>query len=339
MSEERAAIYLVAGPDFGRREQAVKKICAAVEAREREAGGVERGSCYADDTSVDELMNRLYNRTLFHAHLLIVYRSVETVRGTTAHGRLKQYIRKPSQHATLILVSEDTAQKVTWAKEIPKKYTIPCWQPFENEIATTIRELFRAHNKRVSAELAGQIGGLCEQDSHLAVQLCHQIIYFFHAEEEITSALLFEFIDEQHAASVFHLTDQLFARDTKKAVATLHRLHTEQWSSDRIAGFVNIQMQKLWRTAYLISNGLPATDALKNNGVVWQRQVRTFQQGLSNFLLPELSRLITQHKDLEAEIRELPERYAHLLLTRLILQVCEGPLSPLVHDRHPSLVW
>lgn len=331
-------VYLVAGPDFGRREQAIKKIRAAVEAREGE-GGVEHSSYYADDVPIGELVNRLYNRTLFNAHLLTIYRNVDTLRGSQVYGQLRAYIASPSEQATLVLVSENPSPTASWAKAIPKAQITVCWQPFENELNATIGKLFHAHGKRISTDLVQQIGELCENDSHLAAQLSRQIIYFFHHQQEITADLLFEFVDQQQAASIFQLTDSLFTRNTKQAITTLHRLHAEQFSANHIAGFVNAQIQKLWRISYLMSNGFSPNEAMKKNGVVWKRQIQSFQRGVSTFPLSELSKLLTIHKELETNIRELPEQYAYLLLTRLIVQVCAGLPSPLVSAERPSLRW
>lgn len=341
---QATAIYLVAGPDFGRREQAIRTIRDAVEKRmgggsEAGASAIEYSSYYADDLPVGELINRLYNRTLFHTHLLAVYRNVDALRGAGMHGQLRKYIATPSEQATLILVSENASLKTAWAKAIPKSQTTVCWQPFENEINAAIGKLFHIHGKRIAPDLVAQIGDLCENDSHLAEQLCRQIIYFFHQQQEITADLLFEFVDQQQASSIFQLTDALLARNTKETITILHRLHAEHFSANHIAGFVNGQVQKLWRISYLMANGLSSNEAMKKNGVVWKRQMQSFQRGLSAFPLAELSRLITQHKDLEVEIRELPEQYAYLLLTRLIVQVCAGLSSPLVPVSRPRVVW
>lgn len=345
------SVYLVAGPDFGRREQAIKSIRERVEqsanagggagagANAASGGGVEGSTYYADDLPVAELVNRLYNRTLFHAHLLVVYRNVEQLRGVAAHTRLREYIRAPSEQATLILVSETPNPSVAWAKEIPQKQTVVCWQPFDNEITASIGDVFRTHQKRVSTEVIQQIAELCGNDGHLARQLSYQIVYFSHDQEEITMEQLAEHIDTQHGASLFHLTEPLFARNSVAAITALHRLHAEQFTAGAITGFVNAQLQKLWRISYLIANGLPPDEAMRKQGVRWKRQMRSFQIGLGSFPLPELSRLITRHKQLEIEIRELPESYAYLLLTRLILQVCAGLAASLVPAPPPPLSW
>ena len=335
MSAQSPAVHLILGPDFGRREDAIKRIRRALE----KEGAIERFSYYAEDVSPAELITQLYNGTLFHEHLLIVYRSVDMIRGKDAHARLRKYIQNPSRAATLILTSEKTSLSPAWAKEIPKRNVVTCWQPFESEINNEISKVFAARKMKVSAEIIAQIGSLSEQDSNFARQLAQQLVYFFRNQTEITAELLLEFIGNRHAISIFQLIDCLFARTTKEAVVMLHRLYAEQFNATQIASVVNSHIQKLWRALYDRANGVAFTDALRKQGIVWKAQTRTFQTGMQHFSLPELSRILVHNRDLEVRIRQMSDAYAQLLLTRLVIQVCEGPIVLPVRVRRPVLAY
>jgi len=326
----RAPVYLVLGPDFGRREETIQTIRSSLEQSLSAKGrALETRSYYAESLLPSELLTQLYNGMLFSDHILIIYRDVDALRGRDAHALLAKYVTNPRRDATLILVSEKTSLATSWAKRVPKGAAIVCWQPFESEINARVRAIFATHKKHASEEVIGYVSSACGQDSQLASQLARQLVYFFRDKEEITADLLHTFIGSHSDVSLFQLIDALFARNLQGALRFLARLHDEGVKPAQIASMVNNYTQKLWRIIYQHNGGLSLDEALKSEGIVWKMQSRSFRAAAARFRLGELSRILTHNRALEREMRTLGAHYGELLLTLLALHICEAPLLPL----------
>ncbi len=348
--KKHKGIYLVSGPDIGRRRAAIAKL------KEQLAGthgqDLEASTYYSYDTPPAELLNQLYNQPLFGGFQFIIYYAVDELKGRDPHAQLLQYCKEPSSHAALVLVSSAAKLSYAWAKEIPERHRHQCWKPFANEMRGMLGDLFRQEGVEFTSDEMTMITDALSDQGSAAMDNARQIIHYHRAGHAVDAALVSQISGGAHNENIFSLVDALFARDARKAVGIGELLLQQGEDANQLVTIIARNFFQLWHWRCLRGAGVHLNEAFRKAGIMWQKQQRIFQAADHRFGRRELSELIMHISSTTANLRSGiggtgaglragtggGSGNRGLIFTGLLLAICSGsPATPLP-ERGPSSI-
>ncbi|HUX39682.1 MAG TPA: DNA polymerase III subunit delta [Rectinemataceae bacterium] len=124
-------VYILAGPDAGRRTAFVETIRKEFAAAT--GGAPEEHRLYAQETPVVELLSLAMNGSLFSSARLIEYRDADLAKTKAEVGSLLDYIRRPPKDVVLLLVTSAFGLEKAIEDAVGKDAKKTFWELFENE--------------------------------------------------------------------------------------------------------------------------------------------------------------------------------------------------------------
>jgi len=124
------SVYLLAGPEAGKRAAFVDELRAAVKAADGAAA--EEHRLYAYEAPIGELLALLRNGSLFASRRLVEYRYAELVKGKEDLGQIAAYLAQPAPDAILLETDQFYVEKAL-EEAVGKERKKTFFEMFESE--------------------------------------------------------------------------------------------------------------------------------------------------------------------------------------------------------------
>jgi len=157
------SVYLLLGPESGEKSSKLKEIRALC--REYNGGDEpEIHRFYPFETEQGEILSALQNSSLFASHRLVVLSEADELKAPVA-AMITSYLAKPSDSATLVIISSKNSVHQSIMKAVPNKQRIMFWELFENQKKDWLIRYFKQQGLEISLEAVELILSLVENNT------------------------------------------------------------------------------------------------------------------------------------------------------------------------------
>ena len=232
-------VYLLAGPDAGKRSAFIDELKSAIAAED--GAPAEGHRLYASDTGVGELLSLLRNGSLFASRRLVEYRGAELVKTKDDLRSLSEYIGQPARDAILLLVSESFYVEKTLEEAVGKGRKKTFFELFENEKPRWVEQRLRERKLGADAETIETILELIENDTEDLEAACARLALLFPEGTIIKTADVEAALSRNRQEDAFSLFGRMVEDEPQWALETLDAV-----LADRQGGAVQIISALIW---------------------------------------------------------------------------------------------
>ena len=154
-----AGVYLLLGPEKGLKEDHIKKIKA-------DLGSCEVSKFYGFEDYESELFAQLNNNDLFADHKLVILEQAQEIKAKDKLKALAEYIKHPSDCATLVITSDDLFVAPEIMGAVPEKNTVKFYEMFESKKEEWLRTFFRKNSLSIDSAACTAIIEKVENNVH-----------------------------------------------------------------------------------------------------------------------------------------------------------------------------
>ena len=213
-------VYLLAGPEFGERNDFADKIKADVK---KKFGSSEDYLFYAADTRVQDVVAQLRTESLFDPATVIVLRGAEQIKLKDDISLLGEWIASvtpsaknpsPAGSSVLILVSDEISVDSKLEKLIPKENKKVFWELYEDRKETWVQNFFRKNGYSVTPDAVAAILDMVENNTEELRNECSRFFLCFPKDHAITPEDVEQILAHNREESAFTLFDAMADSET-----------------------------------------------------------------------------------------------------------------------------
>jgi len=316
------SVYLLAGPEAGKRASFIDELRAAVKATD--GAPAEEHRLYAYETGVGELLSLLRNGSLFSCRRIVEYRSAELAKGKEDLDAIAAYIAAPAPDAVLLLETDSFFVEKALENAVGRDRKKTFFEMFENEkprwIERRLRELgLVPEDSGVEALLE-----LVENESSALEAACSRLALVLPRDASVDEAVVEAAVARNRQEDAFTLFEHLASGSLEECLETL-----EVVLADRRGDAVQVISALIWsfrrlhKLHLLVETG-EAFDAacqkLQLRSKAAQRQNAT---ALKRYTRADCERIVRLASEMDARGRTLGSAYERILLQMLVYGIFE----------------
>ena len=316
-------VYLLLGPETGRRNEFLAEIRKGI--AERSGEEPEHHRFQGGEDSFADVEHILRSPSLFQAHVLAIFYGAERIGGKTDGDLLKRYVKEPAHESTLVLVSEETRIDKAWAKSFPKAWTTVFWELYEDKKRSWLLSRFRSQGVRIEEDAEELFLELVENDT---AQLGVEADRLSAVAENgvITADLVETYLYHGKSETVFSLFESAMQGELSHALDILQKLTLGSESSPvQLVGGVLWQLRRLLKYRLLLDAGHPVETARSEARVRGKRNSAFHDRAAARVTAVRLRELIHAAVSCDADLRSLPGSVHTMLLERLVYEIASPP--------------
>ncbi len=223
------AVYVLGGPEHGRRIEFINKLKEDCKKAWMEAP--EEHSLYAQNTPLPVLMDLLLNGSLFSRGKLVFYFGADQIKAKSDIQNLVAYIRNPAESTVLVLVSDSTGIDKTIESAMPKEAKKVFWELSAAEMEAWIRDFFKSRNIAIQPAAVSSLLDLVENNTEAMKTECSRLALFFPASSSINEEAVESYIVHNRIEDVFSLFDKMATGSLEQALSCLTAILANRESS------------------------------------------------------------------------------------------------------------
>lgn len=284
-------VYLLAGPESGKRSGFIDEVKAAILAKD--GAPAEEHRLYASDTSVSDLLALLRNGSLFSSRRLVEFRGAELVKAKEELRDLADYIAQPAQDAVLLLVTESFYAEKALEEAVGKERKKTFYELFENEKPRWVAGKLRERGIGIDEEGIETLLELIENDTADLEAACARLALVFPEGTELGPADIEAALARNRQEDAFSLFARMVEDEAEWALETLDAV-----LADRQGGAVQIISALIWsfrrllRLEALIQGGEGFETACMKLGIRAKSLQALHRQALKRYPRPVCERVI-----------------------------------------------
>lgn len=215
--------YLLLGPEKGLKEDFISKIRSQI-------GSCDVSKFYAFDDYEAELYAQLNNNDLFADHKLVILDEVQEIKTADKVKPLVEYIRNPSDCATLIMTSTElyVNSSVMGAVEAQgKDFIVKFYELFESKKNEWLSSYFRRNGLSIDQKAITAIIERVENNLQEFESTCSQMAIFLKTvpgKTSVTYEDVEEFLSHTREENEFTLFSYIARGKLESALECLHTL-------------------------------------------------------------------------------------------------------------------
>ncbi|HET7838166.1 MAG TPA: DNA polymerase III subunit delta, partial [Rectinemataceae bacterium] len=233
------SVYLLAGPEVGKRRAFTDDLRAAVASADGQAA--EEHRLYASETGVAELLALLRNGSLFSTRRIVEYRGAELAKGKDELKELAAYIASPASDAILLLITEAFYIEKALEEAVGKERKKTFYEMFENEKPRWIRSKLRELGFGIDDEGVEALLELVENDSSALEAACARLAVVYQPGRELGEEEVEAAISHTRQEDAFSLFDRVVTGELDEALEVL-----EAVLADRRGDAVQVISALIW---------------------------------------------------------------------------------------------
>ncbi|MFA5570796.1 MAG: DNA polymerase III subunit delta [Sphaerochaetaceae bacterium] len=326
MTTKNQRTYLLLGPEAGEKSHYLNGIRKALFQEFGEE--VELYRFYPFEALEGELIEALMSDSLFSSHRLVIVSQVEDLQAKQV-DELEQYLKDPSDNATLVFITQGYNISKKLASFVPPHNKKIFYEMFENRKAEWLRDLFRSHSAHISHEAIQLLLELVENNTQELRQVAMQLIQFAHQEEQggnIEEESVERFIQHTRSESVFTLFEQIALGSYERSLAIINTLmQSEPNSAISLIGGLVWQWRRLASLHELLATPMNFEEAViqvkvgsTSSAIKGKKNQNIYLQATKNYSLEATQRVIARLSEYDIALRQWGLDFHHLLLERLV---------------------
>jgi len=316
------AVYLLTGPETGKRDDYI----ADLEKKLKRSLGEppEKYKYYSFDTAVPDIISLLKNGSLFSSHKLVLIMNVDEYKKKDMDSLL-EYVKKPAESSTLILVSEKNKLD-RLDKAVPAKNKVVFWEMFDNQKNSWVQSYFSKSGKKISGDAIETLLDMVENNTNDLKIHCERLVQFTGAENLITSEIIEKVLYHSKEENVFTLFEKLGQKDLEASLETVQKiiLSGDGNGIGLISGLL-WQWKKLMMFKFF-SSRMDSTEALYKAGIRGKKNQANYKTASRNYSQEKLEQIIVLTTEFDARLRQVRSEMEPVLLQYYLYKLIKNPV-------------
>lgn len=325
MSVEQNRTYLLLGPEAGEKGARLKEIRNKL--RTEFGADPEIHRFYPFETPNGEIVTVLSNNSLFSEHRLVILSQAEDLQSSQV-AMLAEYLKAPSDSATLVIVSSQTSLPAKLTSLVPKKQVEIFWELFENRKAEWVRNLFSSSGFAITGDAVELLLELVENNTQELRTIGMQLMQFVSTDggNTVTEETVEQYIQHTRQESVFSLFEHICVGTFERALDVLQTLirSGEGEPIPLIAGLL-WQFRRLVSIEEGLEAGHPWEEAIQQAQVMGKgaplrrkKDQGTYRGAVQRYPLETCRSVIARLGEYDIRTREMGTDLQQLLLEHLL---------------------
>ncbi|MDR2394286.1 MAG: DNA polymerase III subunit delta [Treponema sp.] len=271
--------FLFLGPEIGEKQEAINEIRQGLASS---GTAPEETSFYVGETSVQDMVAVLRNKSLFAEERLIFIKNAETLKKKDEVDQLAAYMEAPQDHTTLILISETTSLAKTLESSVPSGNKRIFWELFENRKQEWVASFFRRKGFKISEDGIEAILELVENNTDALRRECSKLMLFL-GKEGISGEAVEKWLSHTREESAFTLFSRISSGDFAKSLESLHTLLGAQESPVALLAGLAWCFRKLRDYVGLVASGKASDFEFKKIGLASAKVRRDYERASGRY--------------------------------------------------------
>jgi DNA polymerase-3 subunit delta len=322
--------YLLLGPETGAKETALREIRDQL--RQQHGDQLELVRFYPFECEAGELTQALFNSSLFSDHRLVILSQAEGANASLMKEIL-DYLERPTEGSTLVLISNDLYLSSKISKLVPKANTQTFYDLLEREKGDWIRTYFRKLGIMITADAVDTLIDISEDNTQELRTICSQLGLFWQIadkgrpiEEEDVDTYVFHSRQED-AFTLFPLMARGDLRQSLRSLAVILGSGESQTPILLLRGLL-WQFRRLLSIQEAMAGGSNEFDAFgqasvlgKPNSIRRPKDKTTYRNAVRRWDLNQTQAIIAALVEADLNIKEGGTELTQLLFERLVHQI------------------
>ena len=204
--QKQVPLYLYTGPEFGERDEAVKKVLSGLQKQYSE---IDEHYFYIPETPFNEIMTILQSGTLFSNGVFVVCKNAELLKKKEDIDMISSWLKNTEPTTALVLVSDDISVDAKLEKLVPPANRIKFWEMFENKKLPWVQNFFQKNGYKIGEDASQLILDLIENNTQALASECSRFFLCFPKEHEITEEDVESILTHDREENSFTLFNQI----------------------------------------------------------------------------------------------------------------------------------
>ena len=321
-----APVYLFTGPEFGKRNDEIASIKAALT---KKLGTIDEHLFYLLETPFAEVMTIVQSGTLFSNGVCVVCKNAELLKKKEDLEMLEDWIKDAQSSSVLILVSDEISVDSKLEKLIPSANKKKFWEMFESEKLPWVMNFFGKNGYRIEEDAANLILDLVQNNTQELKNECSRFFLCFPKDHEITAddvESVLAHTREENAFTLFNQISDTRESDVKRfenGVSILQEIRLSKDSSSVmiIAGLASC-FRKLVLWHELCKGGyVPDESTLKSNGFGAKMMQKQYKNAEKIWTTGQATAILAVLASTDMEIRSGGSLMEDVLLQKMLYEI------------------
>jgi DNA polymerase-3 subunit delta len=322
------SVYLLAGPEIGKRAAFIAELHAAI--ADADGAPPEDHRAYASETEIGEILGLLRNGSLFSSRRIVEYRGAELIKGKDRIAPLAAYLAAPAPDAILVLVTDAFYAEKALEEAVGKEHKRTFFEMFESEKPRWIENKMRELGLGIDESGIESLLELVENESGALEAACLRLAIVFPRSATLGAADVEAAIARNRQEDAFSLFDRVATGDMESALETLEAvLADRKGDAVQIISALTWSFRRLGRLHALMEEG----EGLESACMRLQMRSKTLQRqsaaAVRRFPRATCERIILLASAFDAKARTVGSLYERTLLHLFIygIMVKNGELE------------
>lgn len=323
MKTKPPAVVLYVGPEEGEKRAAIESLRDSIPGGPEE---MEAYSFFAFETPASEVVTLLRNGSLFGSHLFVRYRAAEQIKRKEDLSFLEEYAAHPSEHATLILESDQVRVERKLEQIVGAGNKRIFWEMFDNQKEGWVQAYVQRQGAGIEGEAVELLLELVENNTaELRMELDRLIAF---VGKEITVDAVERYVYHAKEESVFTLFDAIIANDFPSALEKTGKLAATV-DPGRVLGGLERQFDRLLAIHLYRQRKLPEAGLFGKQGVDMRskRAQKSYLRAAELFPYETTRRIVMLCNEAEEALRSVPADLHYGILQQVIYSVMRREAS------------
>ena len=321
-------VYILLGPEKGRRNAFINNLRSQLK-------DCKVSRFYGFEDYESELFAQLLNTDMFCPHYLVLLENADEIKSEAKVSQLVSYIKKPSDNATLVLISDSFSvnSRLTSAVQKPDESIVRFFELFENQKEQWLRDFFRNSGYAISEDAVGTILERVENNQDEFSVVCSQLVSYCKLtgrDRSIDSDVVDEFLLHSRNENVYTLFSYIAAGKTESALECIQVIlaTAESWQLATVLSTLASCFRRVYSAHKLMAGGVKnEDDALKEKYYPGDRAVTSFREktiykaAMKRYDIEDVRRITALLGEYDIRVRESGTSVQKILLERCIVRI------------------
>jgi len=335
----RTKVHLLLGPETGDKELLLKQIRDTL--RKETGSDLEMYRFYPFETEKGEIFVALNNNSLFSEHRLVILSQADNLNASMVDA-LVGYIAKPSDTATLVIISGELYISSKLMKAVPKEHTKTFYELFDNQKFGWVQNFFQKAGLTITPDAIDLLLSMVENNTQELRTIASQLTLFWKTGDQagpINEDDIQTYIHHSRQEDAFTLFPYIAKGDLKASIASLHAILGSGDSSSGILLVAGIlwQFRRLLSIQEQVQRGASEYEAFSGAKVLGKassirspKDKTVYHQARDTYSREECRSIITVLAEADIATKEAGSEMLPIVLERMLYRIvsCKGrPLS------------
>ncbi len=296
--------YLLLGPERGKREEFIKRIIEDLRKKYGETPEIYR--YYPFDMDIEEVISLLQNEMLFSGSKVVIINNIEELRERKSVEKIVNYCKRSNKNSILVMVSDTMNVPSAIKNVIPGSNIKKFWEMYESDKRGWVINYFRKRGIDIEQEAVNGLLELVENNTADLKVECEKLALFFSKKGRIENQDIEEYLYHSKEENVFTLFREMARKNLEGVLEILSKIMLSRNSggADQLIMGILWQVERLYRIkTFMVSDNRDIGSALKLVGVKGFKSEGIYKEGLKNYSLSEIERIINLLHDTEVALR------------------------------------